>query len=128
MEQDFSDAIDKFKNVLAAKDIDLSSLTGILGNKESEEKSSDSSSDSHNSSNNGFDFDFDIETIIKLKNILSSAKNQNSPRLKLLEDLKPFLSPEAQTKLDELIKFVKILTLLEVFKENNIDLGKLLSL
>lgn len=110
MNEDFSDAIDKFKSVLASKDIDLSSLSGFLGNKESEEKSSDSSSD--------FDFDFDIETIIKLKNILSSAKSQNSPRVKLLEDLKPFLSPEARTKLDELIKFVKILTLLEVFKEN----------
>lgn len=108
MNEDFSDAIDKFKSVLASKDIDLSSLSGFLGNKESEEKSSDSSSD----------FDFDIETIIKLKNILSSAKSQNSPRVKLLEDLKPFLSPEARTKLDELIKFVKILTLLEVFKEN----------
>lgn len=111
MNEDFSDAINKFKNILASKNIDLSSLSAEFNNKkESEENSSDSKLDS--------DFDFDIETIIKLKNIISSAKNQNSPRIRLLEDLKPFLNPEARKNLDELIKFTKILTMLELFNKN----------
>ena len=104
MNEDFSDAINKFKDILASKDIDLSSLSGTNGGKESEKNSSDSD----------FGFDFDIETIIKLKNILSSAKSQNSPRIRLLEDLKP----EARKSLDELIKFTKILTVLEIFNKN----------
>ena len=108
MNEDFSDAINKFKDILASKDIDLSSLSGTNGGKESEKNSSDSD----------FGFDFDIETIIKLKNILSSAKSQNSPRIRLLEDLKPFLNPEARKSLDELIKFTKILTVLEIFNKN----------
>ena len=110
MNEDFTDTINKFKEVLASKNIDFSKILNNAENKESEDNSSDSDSN--------FNFDFDIETIIKLKNILSSTKKQNSPKLKLLMDLKPFLSPNAQNSLDELIKFVKILTLLEVFKDN----------
>ncbi|MBR3697209.1 MAG: hypothetical protein IKM97_02930 [Clostridia bacterium] len=106
MNEDFSDAINKFKDILASKNIDLSKLSGALGEKKTGEKSSQP------------DFDFDIETIIKLKNILSSAKNQNSPKVKLLEDLKPFLNPEAKRNLDELIKLTKILSLLELFSKN----------
>lgn len=106
MNEDFSDAINKFKDILASKNIDLSNLSGALGKREPEENSS------------GSDFDFDIETIIKLKNIITSAKSQNSPRIKLLEDLRPFLNPEARKNLDELIKFTKILTLLELFNKS----------
>ena len=116
MNEDFSDAINKFKDVLASKNIDLSSLTDTFkNNKESEEKSSDSN------------FDFDIETIIKLKNIISSAKSQNSPRIRLLEDLKYFLPPESQKKLDELIKLTKVLTVLEILNKNG-SLGNLFNL
>lgn len=106
MNEDFSDAINKFKDILASKNIDLSNLTEALGNnqKEPEETSSD--------------FDFDIETILKLKNIISSAKNQNSPRIKLLEAVKPFLNPESQKKLDELIKLTKVITVLELLNKN----------
>lgn len=104
MNEDFSDAINKFKDILASKDIDLSNLSKAFDNKKSEEDSSD--------------FDFDIETIIKLKNIISSAKNQNSPRIRLMEDLKPFLNPESRKKLDELIKLAKVLTVLETLNKN----------
>lgn len=106
MNEDFSETINKFKDILASKDIDLSKLSGAFESKKSEENSSD------------FDFDFDIETIIKLKNIISSAKNQNSPRIKLMEDLKPFLNPESRQKLDELIKLAKVLTLVEALSKN----------
>lgn len=105
MNEDFSDVIDKFKSVLASKDIDLSGISKALGNEKPEENSSG--------------FDFDIETIIKLKNIISSAKNQNSPSIRLLEDLRPFLNPDARKKLDELIKLAKILALLEILNKND---------
>ena len=107
MNEDFSEVINKFKDVLASKNIDLSRLSDNFENKKSEETSSD------------FDFDFDIETIIKLKNIISSAKNQSSPKIKLMEDLKPFLNPESRQKLDELIKLAKILIVLEALNKNS---------
>ena len=112
MDDNFSDIINKFKDVLASKDIDLSNISNNFESKKSEEDSSD--------------LDFDIETIIKLKNIISSAKNQSSPRIKLLEDLKPFLNPEGRKKLDELIKLTKIITILELLNKNGG--GKLLNL
>lgn len=104
MNDDFTDAINKFKDVLASKNIDISDITSSFANKKSEEKSSD--------------FDFDIETIIKLKNIISSANNQASHKIKLLEDLKPFLNSEWEKKLDELIKLAKIVTVIEILNKN----------
>lgn len=106
MGDDISDAIDKFKNILASKDIDFSSISDAIEKEKPEDNSS------------GLDFDFDIETIIKLKNIITSVKSQNSPRIKLLEDLRPFLNPEARKNLDELIKLAKILALLEILNKN----------
>ena len=107
MNEDFTDAINKFKDVLASKNIDFSSISKSINNKDSEESSSESNSD----------FEIDLETIMKIKNIISSAKNQNSPRIRLMEDLKPFLNPESRKKLDEFIKLAKIITLLEVFNK-----------
>ena len=104
MNDDFTDAINKFKNVLASKNIDISGITSSFENKKSEEKSSD--------------FDFDIETIIKLKNIISSANNQTSHKIRLLEDLKPFLNLDGKKKLDELIKLAKMVTVLEILNKN----------
>lgn len=104
MNEDFSETINRFKDVLASKDIDLSKLSEAFKSKKSEDSSSD--------------FDFDIETIIKLKNILSSAKSQSSPRIKLMEDLKPFLKQDTRQKLDDLIKLAKVLIVLEALNKN----------
>lgn len=54
MNEDFSEVISKFKNILSEKDIDISNLTSNTQN-----------SNSENSNSTGFDFD--IETILKIK-------------------------------------------------------------
>lgn len=103
MNEDFSEVINKFKDILNEKDINLSSL---------------SSNTQENITGNSNMFDFDIETILKIKNIISSAHSKNSPRIRLLEALKPFLKSEKQQKLDEYIKIANMLTILEILNQN----------
>lgn len=103
MNEDFSEVINKFKNILIEKDINISNFSP--SSQEAEPNKSNT-------------FDFDIETILKIKNIISSAQNKNSPRIALLQALKPFLKPEKQQKLDEYIKIANMLTILEILNEN----------
>lgn len=103
MNEDFSEVISKFKNILSEKDIDISKF---------------SQNNEVSNLENYSGFDFDIETILKIKNIISSAQNKNSPRIRLLEALKPFLKPEKRQKLDEYIKMANLLSILEILNEN----------
>lgn len=103
MNEDFSEVINKFKNILSEKDIDISSFSQPNQNYTPETSNM---------------FDFDIETILKIKNIITSAQSKNSPRIKLLEALKPFLKLEKQQKLDEYLKIANMLTIIEILNEN----------
>ena len=94
-----SDIINKFNNILKDKNIDLSKVLG-----DEEEKSEP------------LDFDFDLDTIIKLKNIFGQINDKNNPRNKLLYSLKPFLGKEKQIKLDQYIKIANLLQIMEFMK------------
>ncbi|MBO5398306.1 MAG: hypothetical protein J6A36_05225 [Clostridia bacterium] len=105
MNEDFSEVISKFKNILEEKNIDMPSIVGNVGN-------------SSNSSEKSDGFDIDIATILKIKNMIGSAKEKNSPRMQLLNALKPFLHKEKQEKLEEYMKLANIITILEILNEN----------
>ena len=105
MNEDFSEVISKFKNILEEKNIDIPSIVGNVGN-------------SSNSSEKSDGFDIDIATILKIKNMIGSAKEKNSPRMQLLNALKPFLHKEKQEKLEEYMKLANIITILEILNEN----------
>ena len=80
---------------------------GMLNNTSSatEENSAET-----NSSQN---IDIDIDTIIKIKSILDKMNTKNdNPRIKLLYDLKPFLTDSKKNKLDQYIKMDKMAQLL----------------
>ena len=94
-----SDIINKFNNILKDKNIDLNKILG---------------DDDEDKSHNPLDFDFDLDTIIKLKNIFGQINDRNNPRNKLLYSLKPFLGKEKQTKLDQYIKIANLLQVIEV--------------
>lgn len=105
MENDFSEVINKFSEILKDKNIDLNNLAG--GNPPAE--NTDSSANSNDSA-------IDIETILKIKEIISKInKNQNSPRNNLLHALKPYLENDKQEKLEKYIKIANLLSILEDF-------------
>ena len=107
MDDNISELIGKFSNILKEKNIDLN---GIYNN---EEKSSETIENN--------DFSIDIETILKIKNIIQKI-NQNdcSPRNAVLQSIKPYLEAEKKEKLDKYIKIANLLTILE---DQNIDIG-----
>lgn len=108
MNDDFSEVINKFSEILKEKNIDLNNIAG--GNPPP--------ADNSNNTNNN-DFSLDIETILKIKNIISLInENQNSPRNNLLHSLEPYLEKEKKEKLEQYIKIANLLSVME-----NLNLG-----
>ena len=103
MNEDFSEVISKFKNILVEKNIEIPEKLNQQSN---------------NSSEKSPGFDFDITTILKIKSMLGAAQDKNLPRMQLLSALKPFLKQEKQEKLEEYIKLANMLTILEILSEN----------
>ena len=102
MNEDFSEVISKFKNILAEKNVDIpENFTQV-----------------NNSSEKSPSFDFDIATILKIKSMIGAAQDKNLPRMQLLNALKPFLHKQKQEKLEEYIKLANMLTVLEILSEN----------
>lgn len=107
MDDNISELIGKFSNILKEKNIDLNEVTKNCS------KSPESTTNS--------DFSIDLETILKIKTIIQKI-NQNdcSPRNAVLQSLKPYLESEKKEKLDKYIKIANLLTILE---DQNIDIG-----
>ena len=98
MNDDFSEVINKFSDILKDKNIDLNNLAG---------GSSPSADNSMSNPESNSDFNLDINTILKIKDIISKMnKNQDCPRNKLLHSLKPYLENDKQG-----YDFVLIITL-----------------
>ena len=103
MENDFSEVLNKFSDILKEKNIDLNNITG--GNSIPPVENQDLS--------------LDIETILKIKNIMSKInQNQDCPRNKLLQSLIPYLEKNKQDKLEQYIKIANLLSIME-----NLDIG-----
>lgn len=125
MNEDFSDIISKFSTILKEKDIDLNKIVGgqkqpptdsPAQNYDSNEEFNHQENNSNNSSN---DFNLDIETILKIKDILSKMnKNNHHPRNNLLQALKPYLEDDKKEKLEQYIKIANLLSILESFDSN----------
>lgn len=81
--------------------------------------SSSSNNNEYNKSNN-FDFsNIDMETIMKIKNIMSKmSRNKDDPKSNLLISLKPYLKDSRKDKLDKYMKIMNLASVMEVF--NNI--------
>ena len=110
MEEDFSDVISKFQDIMKEKDIDINSILSSSNSK----SSSDEKKESSNS-----DFNFDINTILKMKQIFDKINNNNNPRNNLLYSLKPFLRKDKKDKLEQYIKISNFLSVLEIMNEDN---------
>lgn len=103
MNDDFSEVLSKFSDILKEKNIDLNNIAG-----------GPTTPPADNS-----DFSLDIDTILKIKDIISKInQNQNCPRNKLLYSLEPYLEDSKKEKLEQYIKIANLLSVVE-----NLDLG-----
>lgn len=108
MNDDFSEVINKFSEILKEKNIDLNSV--VSRNQE------DNSSDCEETSN---DIGIDIETILKIKDILGKLNScKDCPRNHLLNSLKPYLENEKKEKLNKYIQIANLINVME-----NMDIG-----
>lgn len=111
MNEDFSEVLSKFSEILKEKNIDLNSIVA-------DEASGNASSDC-NANQNSDGLALDIDTIMKIKNVISQLNScKDSPRNHLLYSLKPYLENEKKEKLD---KYIQIANLINVAE--NMDLG-----
>ncbi len=62
---------------------------------------------------------FDLETILKLGSMFSDFSTDDE-RAILLRDLKPFLTPERRSRVDQTIKILKLLKIAEKAKNENL--------
>lgn len=111
----------------------INNIMNMVGH--SNEQTSDNST---NNSNDNASPDIDMETILKIKSILDKMKTRgNSPHSKLLQDLKPYLDVNKQSKLDQYMKIDRAIDLLPLiggdvrtplYSDNQVLLFSLISL
>ncbi len=103
MNEDFSEILNKFSDILKDKNIDINNLAG--GN------------DYPPADNN--DFSLDIDTILKIKEVMSKInQNKTCPRNILLNSLKPYLEDNKKEKLEQYIKIANLLSVMD-----NLNIG-----
>ncbi len=113
MNEDFSEIFSKFQNILKEKDIDLNNFTSNSNSNNTSDSNSNSSCNSDFPNGNS-DFSLDIDTILKIKDMISKInQNRDCPRNKLLRSLRPYLEETKQEKLEQYMKIANLLTVLE---------------
>ena len=113
MNKDFSEIFSKFQNILKEKDIDLNNFTSNSNSNNTSDSNSNSSCNSDFPNGNS-DFSLDIDTILKIKDMISKInQNRDCPRNKLLRSLRPYLEETKQEKLEQYMKIANLLTVLE---------------
>lgn len=118
--EDFSEVISKFQNILKEKDIDLNNFASNISFNNSENACNNEQS-ANTCSDNNSDFSLDIDTILKIKDIISKInQNRDCPRNKLLHSLKPYLE---ENKRDKLEQYIKIANLLSILETQNINIS-----
>ena len=109
MNEDFTNILNNFSDILKEKNIDLNNLMG-----------GDNPPNHHEDDNsNHDDFSFDINTIMKIKDLMSSMNNKNGPRNQLLYSLKPYLEETKKEKLEQYIKIANLLSVLDSLDDKN---------
>ncbi len=69
--------------------------------------------------NASFDSAFDLGMMMKLGSMMADL-NQEDERMKLLYDLKPFLSDSRRDKIDSAVKILRLLKIAEKAKNENL--------
>ena len=112
MNEDFTNILNNFSDILKEKNIDLNNLMGG-------ENPPNHHEDNNDNSNHHDDFSFDINTIMKIKELMNSMNNKNGPRNQLLYSLKPYLEDTKKEKLEQYIKIANLLSVLDSLDDKN---------
>lgn len=122
MNEDYSDLIKNFSNILKEKNIDVKSIISSPSHEQNNTQNETKEQYSHtNSTNTSNDFNIGIDDIIKIKNIFETMNSEESSnRNTLLHSLKPYLPTQKKEKLEQLIKLSSLLTALELLEHKNI--------
>lgn len=94
----------------------INNLMGMINNSNNNnaEDNTSSNDDTRTETTSSNDApDIDIETILKIKSIMEKMNiKKDSPRARLLQDLKPYLNESKRNKLDQYMKLDKMIELL----------------
>lgn len=119
MDGDMNDIFQKLNTILEDENMS-DNLKNILNNFSSSNESSNNSekaqSQEHSRSKKNTDNfgDFDINTILKIKGIMDSLRDDSEdPRSNLLLSLKPYLADNKKEKIDQYVKFLKLAKVFE---------------
>ena len=122
MNEDYSDLIKNFSNILKEKNIDVKSIISSPSHEQNNTQNETKEQYSHiNNTSTSNDFNIGIDDIIKIKNIFETMNSEESSnRNTLLHSLKPYLPTQKKEKLEQLIKLSSLLTALELLEHKNI--------
>ena len=123
MNEDYSNLIKNFSEILKEKNIDVSTI--IPNNSKTNKNCTKTTTPLQNQEIQSqipiSDFDINFDDILKIKNILEKMNSsENTNRNTLLHSLKPFLPANKKEKLEQLIKISSLLTALELLENKNI--------
>ncbi len=66
----------------------------------------------------GFPFNIDMDTIMKIASVMNKLNSRpEDPRCRLLNDLKPMLSPGRRKKVDSAIQMLNMMSMLPLIRE-----------
>lgn len=109
MNENLSDILNNFSEILKEKDIDLNNIL----NKDNEKSTGAEDCSSTD------DF-LDINMILKIKDLMSQMNScKNNSRNQLLNSLKPYLEDTKKEKLEQYIKIANLLSALESLDTEN---------
>ncbi len=119
------DSIGSILSSLSDDDIDsLKSMAGSFfasaNEQNTDENASEQAPSPKNEGSSDFDFNLDFESIAKITSIMSKlSSKKKDPRSDLLLALRPLLSEDKQSKVDQATKIIQLLEILPLLKEMN---------
>ena len=95
----------------------LNNLSSMFQNNSSNSNNSSSNGYSPNSNSSGFNLD--MNTMLKMKNIISSMNQKDDPRANLLYSLKPYLRDNKKGKLDQYVNLLNMSKIADFMKNDS---------
>lgn len=98
----------------------LNNLSSMFqSNNDNSNNNSGSNFNTSSSNNNSSGFNLDMNTMLKMKNIISSMNQKDDPRANLLYSLKPYLRDSKKNKLDQYVNMLNMTKIADFMKNDN---------